>query len=206
MLIASISVFSQTEEKTVPNNFSITLHPFYATVNGMRLDFDYRLGKSNSILVFAPQLYLKSGSNDEYDYKETMSGFGANVYYKYVISDSLRFSGPYIQLGVNYQSYTVEAFVDDFYSDKDYYGLETIEYRTEKQKEKIMKLGPDVIFGWQLTPMKKVLLDVYVGTGLRYRITDASEKFIEEFNYAPTGYAFQGIVPLAGFRAGVVLF
>lgn len=204
MLFATLSSFAQTELDK-PNNFAITLHPFYAAVNGMRLDFDYRMGNSNSFIVLAPQLYLKSGSEDEYDYEESMNGFGLNVYYKYLLSDSLKFNGPYFQLGINLQSYTVEAYVDSYYN-QPYYGLNTLVAGLNKQKENVVKVGPDVIFGWQISPIKKVVLDVYAGTGLRYRITEASDAFIEEFNYSPVGYTFQGIIPVAGFRAGVILF
>lgn len=181
--------------------FAVTLHPFYATVNGMRVDFDYRLGK-NHFIVFGPQMYLKSES---YEYGEDVAGFGINLYYKHLINDNGGFSGAYVQLGGALQSYTIETELSS-YVPYDYEGLDAIVEGPKEYKETVLKAGPDFIFGWQFVPIKKVLLDLYVGTGLRYSSTDADDTFVEYYSDTMMGYTFKGVVPLAGFRAGIILF
>lgn len=212
----SIAAFGQQTEKTIdlpnPPQNVIALVPFYSFYNGIRIDYERRLNKSDHWIVAAPQIYTDidgSGSgNSEYAAYQTMGGVGINLYFKSIAyksnkinwKSSLPRQSLYLQVGPNYQHFSLkntEEVAVPFIEDGTTYYM----FETQEIKKKINRVGAIVDVGWQLA-FDKFLIDFYLGLAVKYSF-DENGDLIKSTNARWVDINYSGILMDAGFRVGM---
>ncbi len=199
-------VHAQSDQSSVDKsefNNAISIVPQYAFISGIRVDYERKLKREDKWILFAPQLYLKTNSN--YDYDE-LTGVGMNVYYKMFLAQSRKKNGNglsrtnvYFSVGPTYQHFrinSIEQFPVEFTEE----GITYIRFETGEYTTRINKFGGNANFGLQFT-FGQFLLDIYGGIGIRYAL-DSNGGMINYFNDDWLDFGYSGILLDGGVRLG----
>lgn len=192
---------------------ALTFSPFYAVVNGIRIDYERKINNRNEWLVFAPQFYSDLngyGSYYAFDYAEyeTMNGFGLNMYFKKIAyqskkknkSTGLSRSSFYIQVGPTFQRYslkntqeTTEQFTEN--------GTAYFEVNPKTVKKPISRYGANINIGWQVT-FGWLIIDMYGGVGVKYSYGKKGELIRPQYTDI-TSMDYSGILVDGGIKLGM---
>lgn len=202
-LLFPLVSFSQETPETaeLPARYGVGIVPQYAIVNGIRVDFDFRLNGRGQWLVLAPQAYISS-SNNSWDYYN-MTGTGIEIQHKLFLNEFKNRGGTYFAYGpvFNYFSVNDDGLVARNFIENggNYIGLVDDEINT-----KIFKIGGNVIFGLQLVLNRNFYLDTYVGTGIRFSFDNKTTGLHEYYNDWWGDMGYSGTLIVGGFRFGVL--
>jgi hypothetical protein len=205
LLLISYPKIHAQEPESEPDNAKVVISmvPQYTFIGGIRLDLDKRIGKTNNYLVFSPQFY--SNRNDlfwSFNY-EKLTGFGIKVSHRYFMVNKPKPSGIYLQYGATY-NFTRLVYKTIDWVDTDFGGTQAQTEEEVEGKDKIHKIGGDLIVGIQISSFEDLIFDFYIGAGYRgskyigKRSSDFDSEYIGILNPAYTG-----ILPIGGFRIGV---
>ena len=223
MLLINVSK-SYTQDTT--DNLIISFVPQYMIISGMRVDIEKRIGNTDQWLLFGPQVYLReknpSDDNyyynyyDDYDYYyydtevyDMMAGYGITCYHKIfmgLLEEETNYSGTYLAYGLSFQNFFFKYKEQEWvtYEENGMEYLRESETLTDKNRI-IYKMGLNLIFGYQILPLDKIICDVYMGAGMRYSLRYPSYLEKLKFNNHIIDYGYSGITPVVGFRLGIVL-
>lgn len=191
------------QEYNMPESrhFSIGAVPQYAIVNGIRMDFDFRLSKKGQWLVAGPQVYLNSGSSNIWNY-EKMSGVGIDLQHRLYLKGQSFPHGAYFAYGPVFQHFAVRdkglTTYDFQENNANYIGL------TEASRlTRITKLGGNLIFGYQLVIDGYLYFDFYLGTGIRFSYDDRKSGLHAYYNDWWGDLGYSGTLMVVGVRFGI---
>ena len=194
--------------------FSIV--PQYAIVNGFKFDVEKRIDKGPGWVVFSPEIYagninrrgeattpLAATLPDSVDGPDRMTGYGAEVVYKYFLKSKSRYARPYIAFSLSFRRLTI-GYYEMGWQEVEMDGLKVWENLPISSTGKITRIGPSFLIGTRDTE-GIVLLDIYAGVGLRQVWIDDSLERFRDYNRHATDYAFFGVTPMAGLKMSVVI-
>ncbi|SHE74220.1 hypothetical protein SAMN05444274_102256 [Mariniphaga anaerophila] len=197
-----ISAQNITEEKTKQLTFGVGVVPQYAILNGMRIDFDYKLNDKNQWLVVAPQVYLSSDPNFTWDYN-SMTGFGIELQHKVFLNKEFKTVNPYFAYGPTFNYFSVQ---DDGLTARSYNedGGNYIGLVEDEMTTRIFKFGGNIILGLHYFLFDNLYMDAYVGTGIRFSYDNQTSGLHGYYNdwWADLGYS--GTLMVGGIRFGVM--
>ncbi|MFC2086554.1 hypothetical protein ACFLSA_00095 [Bacteroidota bacterium] len=211
IIVISLSIFflQNTLKAQEDNNFKLLVMgvPQHLIIHGIRVDFDYRL-EGNKWLIFSPQLYLnKIPQGTEYlwfnvNKFEELLGFGMAITQKNILSRKSSPSGFYIAYGATY-NYTKTknadyAWVPYVENTITYYDRQPLDYEVI-----LNKIGGNAIIGYQNEIYPKLILDGFIGFGLRYSFRDAPENTFLNYSDFEGDYGYTGTLFVGGIRLGV---
>lgn len=205
LLILPLSLFSQTTEKlSEAKSFSLGIVPQYTAINGLRFDLDFRLkNKPNHYIVVAPQLYISTKANWDWDYK-TMAGAGLELQHKIFLNDESVKDAIYVAYGpvFNYFSVTDEGLTAKEFIDNggNYIGLVEQDMTTN-----IFKFGGNFIIGVKFTIGESLFIDPFVGLGIRFSVDDKTTGLHGYYNEWWGDMGYSGTLLVGGIRIGVYL-
>jgi len=215
MLAASGVFFFANAQSDSSKRYMISQVPQYFLVNGIRVDYDRRIGNTNQWLVFGPQIYGATKQNrtdfaddlDRYDYYgnnsdyryDRMFGFGLDFYHKSFVENTNLPSGVYVAFGPMAQYFNIDLKKTEFIKGTDGYYDESV----KNVNESILKLGANFIFGLQDEIVENLIGDIYLGVGYRNSIYLNGNYEDSKFtNFL--GYGYTGVTLVAGFRVGLM--
>jgi hypothetical protein len=199
------------------NKNALSVLPQYVLINGIRLDYERRLGKGDLWLLLAPQYYNDNtgyqyyyysyySSNDPYYRYDEMQGVGANLYVKWIVSRSERLdriSGKparllYLAAGPTFQYYQVTSF-DEVPVAYEENGTTYYRFEIQEGKHVLNRYGGNVNMGIQFA-MDPFFVDLYWGFGYKIGFDGNGERASSGLMIEPfyTGETFD-----AGFKFGV---
>lgn len=188
LLISLQTAMAQDEEKTFGEVLSF--HPFHLVNNGIRIDYDRRIGNNHWIQI-GPQFYAaeRTEDNDFREYNELL-GFGISIYHRIYVGDKKPSLGTYFSYGATINHFQLT------YAEPTSSAINVI------SETQINKFGGDIIIGYQTKAFERLIVDVYAGLGARYadrNYTGATQKKFNKFMY---DYGFTGNVLMGGIRIG----
>lgn len=205
LLILPFSLYSQTtDNRSETKSFSLGIVPQYTAINGMRFDLDFRLkNKPNHYLVLAPQVYVSTRGNWDWDYKN-MAGAGLELQHKIFLNDVAVKDAIYLAYGpvfnffsVTDEGLTVKEFIDN---GGNYIGLVEQDMTTN-----IFKLGGNFLIGVKFTLGGSLYIDPYIGMGIRFSFDDKTTGFHGYYNEWWGDMGYSGTLLVGGIRLGVFL-
>lgn len=203
LLISYPKTYAQEPENKPDNpNIIISFVPQYTLIGGIRLDLDKHIGNTNNYLIFSPQFY--SNRNDlfwSFDY-EKLTGLGMKVSHRYFIVNKPKPSGLYVQYGMTY-NFTQLVYKTIDWVNTDFGGAQAQTEEEVEGKDKIHKIGGDLIMGVQISSYENLLFDLYIGAGYRESKYIGTRSDFDSEYIGILNPAYTGILPLAGLRIGV---
>lgn len=205
LFLLSLPLFlsGQTEPAAREKTFGIGLVPQYAITNGTRIDFDIKLPGRNQWLVVAPQLYVVTENSNMWDFNE-MSGFGLELQHRFFLNDDQKAGGPYLAYGPVFQYFSVKdeglasyGFQED--------NVEYIGLNQQMIQTRILKMGGNLIFGYQLVASRSFYFDFYLGTGIRLSFDNKKSGLHNYYNEWWGDMGYSGTLLVGGFRLGLLL-
>ena len=191
-----------SEKAMEQKSFGLGIVPQYAISNGFRVDLDFKLNDKNHWLVVAPQLYISSRTNLDWDYN-SMVGTGVELQHKIYLKKEQAQRNVYFAYGpvFNYFSVkddglTAREFVEN---GGNYIGLVEDEMTTA-----IYKIGGNLIFGIQFIILENFYLDSYIGTGMRFSFDNQTTGLHNYYNEWWGDMGYSGTLMVGGFRFGVL--
>ena len=176
IIISLFSIHSVAQTDSVQlRQFQAAFVPHYALMDGIRLDFEYKLKNKNQYLQFAPRFYFDS-------YEDEFFGVGLGIFHKSILNKSKsRIVNTYVSYGGDYTHYILET-------------------REQSEKYPSESFRLNVSLGVQINIVQSLFIDFYVGSGFTYSFNDQ-----DEINYADMyDPEFSGIYIPVGFRFGAM--
>ena len=196
--------------------FTFGIQPLQAFNNGLRYDFEIRLGNGPGWLQFGPAFYYNvpstgSGNHNYYyegknyhrdwlnlQWREPYSelkGVGLDINYKHFL-DARR--SLYIAAGLSYARFDIKYRTKAW---KDYIedGLAYLEYAEAYRFQQIDRFGVNNFIGYQIPARSAFLFDVFGGYAVRFSFSDEDKPAFDNDMFS---YGYSGIVALIGFRIG----
>jgi hypothetical protein len=187
--------------------------PQYFFISGLRTDIDIRLGKS-TWLSLAPQLYANE-NNDYYigysDWDDTyytdeykkLFGYGGHIglihYQSFQNNTKFQYLLGY---GLSYMKSNVE-YEGPGWFEKEYLGLQVLEYGTYTQETNIEQYGGVLYFGLYIPVDERFFIELYMGSKLKYSTYKFSGDQERRFNDNILKPGYTGILPYTGVRYGL---
>ena len=178
----------QTVKKVDSKRIAILLVPQYIFINGLRIDFDLKLKKTNR-LVIAPQFYVRENPSDN-DYKN-VKGVGLTIHDKIILNSSWKRQDFYFGYGA---TYNFSSFDD----------ADSLKFNINKNY-KIHKIGPDVLIGFQFSPIQQLIIDTYLGLAVRYSFKANDNEIPTKYSDKILDSGYTGVTPLCGIKIGLFL-
>jgi hypothetical protein len=203
-LVLPILVSSQNniEDSKEEKTFALGVVPQYAITNGFRIDLDFKLNDKNHWLVVAPQMYISSKPNLDWDYN-SMAGGGVEIQHKIFMKREFSEVNPYFSYGplFNYFSVKEDGLAAQEFAENggNYIGLVDDEITTS-----IYKIGGNLIFGLNFLIKDNFYLDSYIGTGIRFSFDNQTTGLHDYYNEWWGDMGYSGTLMVAGFRFGVL--
>ena len=202
--------YAQTQKK-----ITFAVQPLQLFNNGLRYDFEIRLGNGPGWLQFGPAFYfLPNNTNNSAYYYEgndyfydrynfswrepynKLKGIGLDINYKHFL-DSRR--SLYMAAGLSYTRFDIKYRSQD----RNDYIKDDIMYYYESGKgyntQKIDRFGINHFVGFQIPTRGAFLFDMFGGYAVRFSFAEEDKPL---FNNAMFSYGYSGIVALIGFRIG----
>ncbi len=218
--------YSKCYTQDTTYNTIISTVPQYMFISGMRVDIEKRIGHSDQWLLVGPHIYLREknpnydnyyyDNYDDYGYYydddelyDMMAGYGITCYHKIFmgfLEEETSYSGTYLAYGLSFQNFFFKYKAQEWvtYEENGMEYLRESETLTDKNRI-IYKMGLNLIFGYQVQPLDKIICDIYMGAGMRYSLRYPSYLETLKFNDNIIDYGYSGITPVAGFRLGIIL-
>lgn len=194
-------VVQQPAKKSDSKRMAILLVPQYSTVNGLRVDMDVKL-KRNNRLVIGPQFFVRQNPKGaEYS---SMRGVGITIHDKILLNSPFKRQDFYLGYGATYNYSNLSA---DVYESSSLYTDGYVPYYTHTTNYiyNIHKIGPDVLVGFQFSPVPQLLIDTYLGVAVRYSFEADDKELPSYFTNSILDYGYTGITPLCGVKIGLFL-
>ena len=183
-------------------NSSVSLVPQYTIVSGLRLDIDKAISKDHlQWLSFSPQIYVSWQSNFA-DY-EDMWGMGLDVKHRIYLNKTLtKPEGFYFQYGPGFQFFSIndnreysESYMED---NNEYWRVVSGDINT-----KVYKVGGNLHLGYQSMIGDKVIVDFYLGSGIRLSFDNHNDGLHPWYNNWWGSPGYSGTLLDAGMRIGI---
>ncbi len=191
LLSATLKMFSMNiEAQDSTYNDVLTFHPLHFINNGIRIDYDRKIYNNHWIQI-GPQFYVSETTQyeDLREFKE-LRGAGVSVFHRIYVGKDKPFSGTYFSYGFTYNHFALKYEEDD---------------PTDEQAQgetNINKFGGDIIIGYQLQIVEKLIIDFYAGLGGRYSSRTFKGNSHKKFNDFMYDYGYTGNVVITGVRIG----
>ena len=208
LLLSAVPAAAQ--ETTSPaNRYQIGFHPTYTLLNGLRIDLEQRLGKTDNWLSLGLAGYWNfQGSITNLTSimsigeTTTIGGLGATLSFKHFFGPrrkimylSTGLSGQYYD--IRYDSWgSITGFVED--------GLTFYELTSGRISHSIPKIGAHVLFGLRLPTHSRVFVDGGLGLGYSYSFHNP-DLFLPDTYRILYGLNRRGLYPTGEFRIGLRL-
>lgn len=211
-VIASISATIWCQEKDETARFSFSHEPFYMIKNILKTDVDIALGSGNWLIISPMFAARENHYEDEYyyydDYYEDefnkLLGFGVNVGHRMYGNPIDIPRGIYFMYQAGWRHYKLD-YRDRTWGETEFDGYDAITYDYFDMSTTIDKLGLDILIGYQFVIKNALMLDLYLGGGIRYSIKEFAGNQKREFKYNFIDYGYTGLLPQGGVRLGVIL-
>ena len=194
--------FSQPQSlETAAKTFNVGFVPQYSITDGFRFDLDFRLNDKNQWLVVAPQVYINTGSNWDYDIN-SLTGFGLEAQHRIYIKNTPFPKGFYLAYGsvFNYFSVKDDGYVYESYLED---GATYHELNEDEMTTRIYKVGGNLIVGVQFLVADFFYIDTYLGTGMRFSFDDKSRGLHDYYNDWWGDIGYSGSLLVGGVRFGL---
>ncbi len=187
------------------NKNAIKISPVEFSKAEFQLSYERYLGDRSSSIVISPSFILKENSF------ESKEGFQIEAQYRFYLSH-LRSDSRSVFLGFhNIGLYTgLYARYLDYQEDYQFmwYDNESSTSFSEEFTKDISATEGGAIIGVQIDITRRILLDFFVGGGIRYTdFTDTKEEVVgQEYFYEEYGVfdpEYKGVKPRLGFQIGV---
>lgn len=204
-LFTSVSQ-SQETQSIEKSNFGITISPQHAILSNFRIGLDKQIGSSSSWLIFTPS--FTSSYNDNiwgFSYDRRIGG-GLNVSHRIYMNDPFSGNGVYFQYGLVY-NYNQLHYQGTGWVNSVYEGIEVLTEQKIPVKDEIHQYGFDLMIGIQAINTDRLIWDFYLGIGSRNRRiiqTEGSSQYIQTYDAGILAPTYQGVLPLAGMRIGIM--
>jgi hypothetical protein len=199
--ILTVNAFAQNNEAKTYNT-TISLVPQYTIVNGFRLDIDKPVSKDHlQWISFSPQVYVSWQSNlTNYD---QMWGLGMDIKHRiYLNKEVIKPKGLYFQYGPGFQFFSIDdvrEYSESFLED----GIEYWRVASGSLNTKVYKVGGNIHLGYQSMIGDKVLVDFYLGSGIRLSFDNRNDGLHPWFNSWWGSPGYSGTLLDAGLRIGI---
>lgn len=196
--------FSQQElTPAADKKVAIGFHPWYGIINGVRLDFDFRLPAKNQWLIVAPQFYMVTDNSSMWDINK-MTGTGLDLQHRFYFSQTNEARGPWVAYGavIQYRSVTDEGFVPATFRE---YGADYIRLENRDIRTSVWKTGGNLLAGYQLMAFSRFYFDFFLGTGIRFSFDNRHSGLHSQYNEWWGDMGYSGTLMTGGFRFGILL-
>lgn len=189
-------------------SYSGTLDLIPVMASGYQLSGEKRWGPAQRLaLVVTPQLYrgpVQDITSDLTEGRNRVRGYGLALQHRYYLPARTRdLEGVYLGYGPHYQHFALAFAAPSWQPEVAANGLTYYEYRVRPQTQTVNRYGAAAVVGRQwVLPDLPVVVDLYVGLGLRHARTRASLPG----NYYASGlsdYGARGLYVPVGLRVGV---
>jgi hypothetical protein len=210
LLILSAPKTSSAQELPAPAyRYKIAVHPTYTLLNGLRIDLEQRLGKTDNWLSLGLAGYwdfqgsiTNIASVISISETTAMGGAGATLSFKRVFGPRRKIM--YISTGLSAHYFDIRydgwggfaSFVED--------GLTFYEWTLGRVAHRFPKLGAHVLFGLRLPTHSRVFVDGGIGLGYSYSFYNP-DLFLPEAYRILYGLGRRGLYPTGEFRVGLRL-
>jgi hypothetical protein len=204
ILFLLISPIVKAQEEEFSPQYTVGFVPQYLIINGLRTDIEIRLKKENHWLQVGPQVYYYENPDSYWFYDDfnKLSGLGLDLHHKIYLGKNQPAQGPYLSYGAVYQNYSIQ-YSTLGWEEYEESGLTYHEYLESVKKGSIHKTGINLLFGYQLNPYERLMIDLYIGAGLRKSFSNEIVK--DRFDESMTDYNYSGTLLVIGVRFGALL-
>lgn len=223
VLLFSSTILSAQEKPQSTSSYAIFGVPQYLFTNGLRMDFDMQMSNPKKWLIISPYYFYANENsadvfqlnadqqydtyNNSYDTNENlnfMRGFGLGIKQRYFLGSQNNYAGFYLQYGGTYRYHRIEG---DYYDYKEYVEDGTTYMRNDliPYKININSIMAETCLGYQVELVPYLLLDFYLGFGLKYGNATIPDKVKLNYNRGYLDYAYTGTILVTGFRLGMRL-
>lgn len=188
------------------NRNAIKISPVEFGKAEFQISFERYFGDRSSSFTFTPSITLKENNN------ESIEGFQVGGQYRFYLSH-LRSDTREVFLGFhNIGLYTgLYAQYQDYQNDYKFswWDMDTNTQLNGEFTKKVTAAEGGAIIGVQIDITQRILVDFFVGGGIRYAdFTDSKEGVVEE-NYYYEEYGvfdpeYKGVKPKIGFQIGIL--
>jgi hypothetical protein len=213
-ILTSFSIKINAQE-SYDSRFHIMGVPQYLFKGGLRFDLDYRI-KDDRWLIITPYVYLVDNSA-VYDSLINISsafyqpeflkltGAGLGISQRHILNNLMP-NRPriYMEYGVVYRYYNFQMndYLWKSYTEN---GLIFMKQSPEKYDVNVSNLGINFQFGIQYELFSHLIVDTFIGCGMRYSIYDKPANSTVKFNNSILDYGYTGTLITGGIRIGVAL-
>ncbi len=201
------------QDSSCANKFVLKFTPQHILINGVRLEFEYLMGKHNHALMFAPIVYVGYGrSNSADNRRDEISGYGVEFFYKnYFFSrvfDEIQNLRIFVSPGLHYNKVKSKIYELGYYSVANEFGQNIIEHGYQTFEQKFDKFGISVSFGLSYVVLNRILVEPYLGLLHSFSKVEYSEFKTQENRYTemPWQYGFDGFSARLGLHVGIIIF
>lgn len=196
------------------NNIAIYGSPQYLIKSGLRIDIDIKKPNSKSWWSLSPYYYFDNreiemldngyGEYDQHDYDQ-LQGFGLGLEKRTFLLSKNYVEGLYLRYGVIYKHFNIEGNNHLFreYTGDD--GLTYMKLMPGNYEVNIHSSNVVTAFGYNLEVSPNLILDLYIGFGIKYSIHKSPQNASVKYNRNYIDYGFTGMHLIGGFKVGVVL-
>ncbi len=203
-LIILIPFCANSQSDHFDQKNAIKISPVEFSRAQFEMSYERYFGDRSSSLVLLPSIYLKD------DIMESKEGFQLGAQYRFYLSH-VRSDEKSVFLGFhNVGLYTgVYAQYLDYTEDYQFYwwDMEKMESVTLGMTKDVTSVEGGAIIGVQIDITKKILIDFYIGGGVKYSdLTDTKTDIINPNDYYEDVSVFdpeyKGVKPKLGFQLG----
>ncbi|MBK7215040.1 MAG: DUF3575 domain-containing protein [Bacteroidales bacterium] len=204
LFILPLSIDAQ-EPVLKQKKFAIGILPQYAFNNGLRMDFDFRVGKTKTHwLITSPQIYLASNDPVLYSY-ESMWGVGMDLEYRYYFKANNELPrGYHMGFGPMFQFFSIDderLFANKVIEN----GIEYTVVEYGPVNTSIYKYGMTAQAGYQAIISRAIYVDFFVGAGIRLSFDDTGRSGLSRnYNNWWGSYGYSGTMLTGGIRFGMI--
>lgn len=200
-VVCSISPL-RAQDKKVGTEFTASIQPVFLINNALHLDLEGKFKSRYLNFIISPEIYKGKVSDKNLSASvalDDLSGYGLGLSQKINFSNNrLR---PYITYGFMYRDLDIAYQAEGFVSQRRD-GLEFYEYGPFSDILSIKSVLWSSTLGVELLNYKRLILDFYVGGGLKTSSKKSGQPSNREYSQEYQDYAYNGSVFLAGLKVG----
>lgn len=203
--ILQLTLLSQSIERDFKYNNAIKLSPFNLGQSEFQASYEYYFAKRKSSIIVSPSVFLRETQ------ESSMVGYQAMLQYRVYLTHVNKDEGHTFLGMYNYGFYAgLYGLYFDYLEDytRGYWSDATQEYIIDDFEKSAQSVEGGAILGLQVDITSRILLDFYVGGGIRK--SDSTDTYIDRVadeSYSTMGVfdpAYTGVKPTVGFQIGIL--
>ncbi len=202
LIVPLTSGYSQNSDKVKDYRSVVKLSPIQLGSSTFQLNFEQYFKDRKYSLLLSPALLLRENGN------ETLLGFKGNIQYRFYLNHLTKPKNR--TWGMHNIGFYVGPYIEYLYAKEDYvggyYDEATNEYISSVYTKEVKSIQGGAITGLQLDIFPRLVLDLFLGGGIKYADVNDSLKPLAEGeyyeDYSILEREYTGVLPKAGLQIG----